>query len=81
MYNISAGNISSFIFDLIYLSLADAHDSHLEVSSAILTQFEVGIGAPIADLGLESSSGQGHNGSTMTVGISRHFLQNSALTP
>lgn len=81
MYNISAGNISSFIFDLIYLSLVDAHDSHLEVSSAILTQFEVGIGAPIADLGLKSSSGQGHNGSTMTVGISRHFLQNSALTP
>lgn len=81
MYNISAGNIFSFIFDLIYLCLADAHESHLEVLSAILTQFEVGVGTPIAVLGLESSAGQGHNGSTMTVGTSRHFLQNSALTP
>lgn len=81
MYNISAGNIFSFIFDLIYLCLADAHESHLEVLSAILTQFEVGVGTPIADLGLESSAGQGHNGSTMTVGTSCHFLQNSALTP
>ena len=81
MYNTGAGNVSSFIFDLIYLSLADAHESHLEVSRALLTQFEVGAGAPLEDLGLESSAGQGHNGSTVTVGMSRHFLQSSALTP
>lgn len=58
MYHISVCNISSFIFDLIYLSLADSHESHLEVSTAILIKFEVDVDAPRAGWDLEFSAGQ-----------------------